>query len=119
MRILRSIGSLSVCCSLAAAFGACTQEQQNNISRSIQNWTGTNGVLDVISNGKVMYRFINIDKMTTAGATGDRETARSYRFGYGVLDVNQNYKKDDDEKKLYFEVSDYSTDYVFYENPVN
>lgn len=25
---------------------SCTQEQQNKISRDIQNWTGTNGVLD-------------------------------------------------------------------------
>ena len=25
---------------------ACTQEQQNKISRDIQNWTGTNGVLE-------------------------------------------------------------------------
>ena len=31
---------------LALVFG-CTQETQNQIGRSIQNWTGTNGVLDV------------------------------------------------------------------------
>lgn len=104
---------------LLLSFMSCTQEQQNNISRSIQNWTGTNGVLDVLSEGKVMYRFIEIDKLTTADATGDRETARAYRFAYGVLDLNQNYKKDDNEKKLYFEVSDYGTQYVFYENPTD
>jgi hypothetical protein len=97
---------------------SCTQEQQNQISRSIQNWTGTNGVLDILSEGKVMYRFIEIDKLTTAGATGDRETSRAYRFGYGVLDLNQNYKRDEGEKKLYFEVSDFATAYVFYENPM-
>ena len=28
--------------------GACTQEQQNKISRDIQNWTGTNGVIHVV-----------------------------------------------------------------------
>lgn len=98
----------------------CTQEQQNNISRSIQNFTGTNGVLDVMGNdGKINYRFIKIDKMTTATATGGGSggEARSYRFGYGVFDKNQNYKQDTDEKKVYFEVSDYSTPYVFYENP--
>lgn len=94
----------------------CTQEVQNKISRSIQNWTGTNGVLDVISEGKVMYRFINIDKLTTASATGGGE-ARSYRFGYGAMDRNLNYKADPDEKVLYFEISDFATNYIFYENP--
>ncbi len=96
---------------------SCTQEQQNRLSRGIQNWTGTDGVLDVISNGKVMYRFIKIDKLTTARATGESNVQRSYRFGYGVLDKNLNFVKDEGEKKIYFEVSNYSTTYVFYENP--
>jgi len=97
---------------------SCTQETQNRISRGIQNWTGTNGVLDIISDGKVLYRFIQIDKMTTGLATGAGNTeSRAYRFGYGVLDKNQNFQKDSDEKKVYFEISDYSTNYVFYENP--
>lgn len=95
----------------------CTQETQNQISRSIQNWTGTNGVLDVISSGKVMYRFIKIDKLSTASSTTDRTVSRAYRFGYGVLDENLNYLQDGVEKKMYFEVSDYSTQYVFYESP--
>jgi hypothetical protein len=99
------------------AASSCTQEFQNQVSRSIQNWTGTDGVLDIISDGKVMYRFIRIDKMSTAFGTGDAETARPYRFGYGILDKNQNYIQDEDEHKLYFEVSDYATSYVFYENP--
>ena len=47
----------------------CTQEQQNRISRSIQNWTGANGVLDILNGGKVAYRFIKIDKISTAEAT--------------------------------------------------
>jgi hypothetical protein len=96
---------------------SCTQETQNKISRSIQNWTGTNGVLDVISDGKILYRFIKIDKLTTATATNDPTSFRPYRFGYGVLDKNLDYIQNDDEKKIYFEVSDYSTSYVFYENP--
>ncbi|MEZ4742345.1 MAG: hypothetical protein R3B45_07855 [Bdellovibrionota bacterium] len=97
-------------------FLSCTQEQQNKISRSIQNWTGTNGVLDIMNGGKVMYRFIKIDKLTTAIETGG-VSSRPYRFGYGVLDLNQNYVVDANEHKVYFEVSDYSTQYVFYENP--
>jgi hypothetical protein len=96
---------------------SCTQEQQNEISRSIQNWTGTNGVLDVMSGGKLMYRLIQIDKLTTATATGGAES-RSYRYGYGVMDLNQNYVADANEKKIYFEFSDYSTEYLFYESPM-
>lgn len=94
----------------------CTQETQNRISRSVQNWTGTDGILDVISEGKVMYRFIKIDKLTTGRETGSGE-ARSYRFGYGVFDKNLNFQADDAEKKVYFEISDYATNYIFYENP--
>ncbi len=103
---------------IAAFFLAtsCTQETQNRISRSIQNWTGTDGVLDIMNGGKVMYRFIKIDKISTATATTGSGN-RPYRFGYGVLDRNQNYKKDQDERRVYFEISDYSTQYVFYDNP--
>jgi hypothetical protein len=104
---------------LALSLTGCTQELQNKISRSVQNWTGTDGVLDVISDGKVMYRFVNIDKLTTASATGQGSggEARAYRFGYGVMDKNFNLVADEDEKKVYFEISDFSTSYVFYENP--
>ncbi|MDE3270258.1 MAG: hypothetical protein OYH77_08265 [Pseudomonadota bacterium] len=96
----------------------CTQEQQNRISRSIQNWTGANGVLDVLGGDKVLYRFIGIDKLSTASSTSGQAIARPYRFGYGVYDLNQNYLHDENERKLYFEISDYATNYVFYENPV-
>jgi hypothetical protein len=116
MRTLLSLAPLAL--TLALGFGAgCTKETQNSISRSIQNWTGTDGVLDVLSDGKIMYRFIKIDKLTTATATNDPTAFRPYRFGYGVLDKNLDYIQNDDEKKIYFEVSDYSTSYVFYENP--
>ncbi len=94
----------------------CTQEMQNKIGRAVQNYTGTDGVLDIYAGEKLVMRFIKIDKITTATATGG-STPRSYRYGYGVLDLNQNYRKDEGERKLYFEISDYSTNYVFYENP--
>lgn len=119
MKIASIIAVGAVAVAGVFAYTSCTQEQQNKISRSIQNFTGTNGVLDVMGNGVVMYRFINIDKMTTASATGEGShgEARSYRFGYGTFDKNMNYKIDAGEKKVYFEVSDYATQYVFYENP--
>ncbi len=94
----------------------CTQETQNKFGRAIQNWTGTDGVLEVYAGDKLVKRFMQIDKMSTAISTNGN-TDRPYRFGYGVLDENLNAKVDKDEKKVYFEVSDYSTSYVFYENP--
>lgn len=102
---------------LASAIASgCTQETQNKFSRSIQNWTGTDGVLDIYAGDKLVRRFIKIDKVSTAYGTED-QTPRPYRFGYGVMDENFNYKRDAGEKKVYFEFSDYSTSYVFYENP--
>ena len=97
------------------ALVGCTQEQQNKLGRGIQNWTGTDGVLDVYAGEKLAMRFIDIDKMSTGIGTSGNE-ARSFRYGYGVVDENFNWRKDPGEKKVYFEVSDYSTSYVFYEN---
>ena len=97
------------------ALTACTQETQNEISRGIQNWTGTNGVLDIYAGDKLVQRFIKIDKISTAYGTDDNKP-RAYRYGYGYVDVNQNFIVDSGEKKVYFEISDYSTSYVFYEN---
>jgi hypothetical protein len=95
---------------------ACTQETQNKIGRAVQNWTGTDGVLEVYAGEKLVKRFMKIDKLSTAMGTQDN-LPRAYRFGYGVLDANLNGMKDPGEKKVYFEFSDYSTPYIFYENP--
>lgn len=93
----------------------CTQETQNQISRGFQNWTGTDGVLDIYAGNELKMRFIKIDKLSTAYGTNEN-TARPYRFGYGYVDANFNHKVDAGEKKVYFEFSDYSTNYIFYEN---
>ncbi|BBO66863.1 hypothetical protein DSCA_07930 [Desulfosarcina alkanivorans] len=98
------------------AVSACTQESQNKIGRSIQNWTGTDGVLEVYAGEKLVRRFINVDKLSTAFGTSDDEP-RPYRFGYGYMDANLNMVKDPGERKVYFEFSDYATSYVFFENP--
>lgn len=98
------------------SLSACTQESQNKIGRAINNWTGTDGVLEVYAGDKLVKKFIKIDKLTTAiGTNSDKD--RPYRYGYGVLDSNFNGKQDAGEKKVYFEFSDYSTSYIFYENP--
>ena len=94
---------------------SCTQEQQNKLGRDIQNWTGTNGVLEVYAGDKLVRRFVRVDKLSTALGTEDRE-ARAYRYGYGVLDENLNFVADPGEKKVYFEVGGYGN-YVFFENP--
>ncbi len=95
---------------------ACTQEQQNKIQRDIQNWTGTNGVLEIYAGDKLVRRFVKIDKLSTAMGTDDNRP-RPYRFGYGVLDENLNMIADPGETRVYFEISDYASNYVFFENP--
>jgi len=106
--------AFAIGCAAALAFG-CTQETQNELGRAVQNWTGTNGVLEVYAGDKVVKRFLEIDKLSTALGTKDSQ-ARAYRYGYGVLDANLNGSRDPGEKKVYFEVGDYAT-YVFFENP--
>ena len=94
----------------------CTQEVQNKIGRAVQNYTGTDGVLDIYAGTELVKRFIEIDKISTAVSTSGKAD-RPYRYGYGILDENKNLVKDPGEKKVYFEFSDYSTSYIFYENP--
>ena len=69
---------------LVVALQSCTQEFQNQVSRDVQNWTGANGVLDIVSAGKVMYRFIEVDKVSTARGSGKsaNSLSRPYRFGW-------------------------------------
>lgn len=108
--------ALSAAVAVAVMAAGCTQERQNEIRRSIQNWTGTNGVLEVIGGDKVVKRFLKIDKLSTAYGTDDKEP-RNYRYGYGVLDENLNGVADGDEKRVYFEISNQGTNWVFYEAP--
>lgn len=91
-----------------------SQETQNRLSRTLQNWTGVNGTLDIYAGEKLVQRFINIDKLTTGKGTEDGDV-RPYRYGFGVWDKNLNHKKDPDEPTVYFEISDYSTQYIFYQ----
>lgn len=98
-----------------AALAGCTQERQNQIKREIQNWTGTDGVMEVYAGNQVIKRFLKVDKLSTALGTDD-SVPREYRFGYGVLDENLNGQVDAGEKRVYFEVGAFAT-YVFFENP--
>lgn len=108
-----ALGGLAALLTLGAA---CTQETQNKIGRAVQNWTGTNGVLEIYAGEKLVRRFVEIDKLSSSEGT-NRSGLRAYRFGYGVFDANLNGRADEGERKVYFEFSDYSTSYVFYEAP--
>lgn len=98
----------------AVLLAGCTQETQNKFGRAVQNWTGTNGVLEIYAGDKLVKRFLKIDKISTAVSTRGNDP-RPYRFGYGVNDKNLNNEVDAGEKKVYFEFSDYSTSYVFFD----
>ena len=116
-RSLFATVSIAACAVFAGVFlVSCTQEQQNKISRDIQNWTGTNGVLEFYAGDKLVRRFVRIDKLSTALGTDDGKP-RPYRYGYGVLDENLNMAADAGEKRVYFEISDYGANYIFFENP--
>ena len=95
---------------------SCTQETQNKIGRGFQNWTGTDGILEIYSGGKMTRRIMKIDKLSTAISTSGKES-RNYRYGYGYLDANNNgIIEKIEKKKIYFEIGGF-TDYVFYEDP--
>lgn len=111
------ITTVGLAAGIAVAPLGCTQETQNKLGRAMQNWTGTDGVLEIYAGEKLVKRFIQVDKLTTAVATAGEKIPRPYRFGYGYLDTNLNFKVDEGEKKVYFEISDYSTPYLFFENP--
>ncbi len=102
--------------SIVLIFTGCTQETQNKFSHSMQNWTGTNGVVDAYAGEKLVKRYLKVDKLSTGKGTDDGEP-RAYRYGYGFDDKNFNFIVDKGEKKIYFEVSTFST-YLFYENTV-
>jgi hypothetical protein len=95
---------------------SCTQETQNKIGRDVQNFTGVNGVLEIYAGPTLVKRFLEVDKISTAQGTEDK-LPRPYRYGSGKIDLNLNGKVDPGEKKVYFEISDYSTNYIFYEAP--
>lgn len=114
---MRNISKALITLSVASLLMVgCTQETQNQIGRAINNWTGTNGVLEVYMGEKLVRRFIKIDKLSTATGTSSNAD-RPYRFGNGYLDANLNSVVDNNESYVYFEISDYSTPYVFYEAP--
>jgi len=113
---LRAISLILTGAAAVFMLSSCTQEQQNKLSRDIQNWTGTNGVLEFYAGDKVVRRFLKIDKLSTAMGTQDG-MPRPYRYGYGVMDENLNFIVDPNEKKVYFEISDYASNYLFFENP--
>jgi hypothetical protein len=113
----RHVGRLALLCvtcsvMIGIAVIGCTQETQNRLGRAVQNWTGTDGILEIYAGDKLVKRFLKIDKLTTASATEGGGGFRPYRFGYGILDENLNAEADAGERRVYFEFSDYSTNTI-------
>ena len=79
---------------------ACTMEQQNKLSRGIQNWTGTNGVLDIYAGDKLIMRFIKIDKMTTGTGTSDNGPRAPIATGMGTLTKTSTTKSTPEKRKF-------------------
>ena len=66
--------------------------------------------------GDVAWEAMGLIAQGPAMGTSDG-SPRSYRFGYGVLDENLNGQVDPGEKRVYFEISDFATSYIFHESP--
>ena len=92
-------------------------ERINIIGRTIETTIGfENGVVEFYSCGKLIKRFLKVEKLTTARGTYQKET-RPYRFGYGYLDKNLDGILNKDEKRLgkvYFEIPS-QRDYIYYD----
>ncbi len=92
-------------------------ERLNLIGRTIETTLGfDNGVVEFYSCGKLIKRFLKVEKLTTARGTY-QNTVRPYRFGYGYIDLNLDGVLNRNEKKLgkvYFEVPSYR-DYIYYD----
>jgi len=89
-----------------------SEENQNIFNRSLQTTMGIKeGKVEVyVGQDHPIRRFFNVEKLSTAIATGGSE-ARPYRYGFGYIDKNKNNILDPDEKKRgkkYFELSEYS-----------
>ncbi len=93
-----------------------SQERINKISRTISTTLGLKGVVEVYNGGKVVKRFMQVEKLSTAYGTLDKKP-RPYRYGFGYIDMNLDGILQDEEKKhgkSYFEIPEYTT-YIYYE----
>jgi len=92
-------------------------ERMNIIGRTVETTFGfKNGVVEFYSCGKLVKRFLKVEKLTTAKGTYEKST-RPYRFGYGYIDLNLDGILNKNEKKLgkvYFEIPSYR-DYIYYD----
>jgi hypothetical protein len=79
----------------------------------VQHWTGTNGVLESYAEGKLVQRFLKIDKMSTVSDATAPFWSEG-RSGYSSVDENLNFTVDSGEQKRYFEAS-VATNIIFRE----
>ncbi|SNZ09918.1 hypothetical protein SAMN06265182_1663 [Persephonella hydrogeniphila] len=92
-------------------------ERINILGRTIETTLGfENGIVEFYSCGKLIKRFLKVEKLTTAKGTYEKQT-RPYRFGFGYIDINLDgiLNKNEKEKgKVYFEIPS-QRDYIYYD----
>jgi len=75
-------------------------ERLNILGRTIETTIGfDNGVVEFYSCGKLIKRFLKVEKLTTAKGTNEKQT-RPYRFGFGYIDINLDGVLNKDEIKI-------------------
>ncbi len=57
---MKPVLTLILASSLVLLVSACTQESQNKLGRAVQNWTGTDGVLEIYAGDKLVKRFMHV-----------------------------------------------------------
>jgi len=82
---------------------------------STVSWTGKNGVVEIFDGDKLGRRYLGIESLATVKHVQDGLETTVQR-GQGYLDANLNFRVDPDEKKVYFEISEF-TNYIFFEQP--
>lgn len=98
-------GACMLCLLLAGLLAACGGQE------TVQEVLGGKAVVEVYNGGKLVRRFIRVDELSWHETSDE-----TMRFGYGILDDNQNMQADAGEARVYFEFPA-DTPYLLFEQP--
>ena len=101
------LGAALVCLLLAGFVAACGGDEP------AQEPEGGEGVVEVYNGGKLVRRFLRVDDLSWF----ERDN-KTMRYGYGILDDNQNGQADAGEVRVYFEFPA-ETAYLLYTRPTS
>lgn len=79
------------------------------------DWTGKNGVVEIFDGDHLAQRYLGICELSTVIRV-KKDMRTVCRAGRGYLDANLNFRVDPGEKKVYFQISEF-TNYIFFEQP--